>query len=137
MTQDDEHLNLLGIFHFVVGGLIAFFSCFPLIHVGVGLAMVLGAFNTGTNPPPPAMGWIFIVFGAGFILLGWTIAMTIIVAGKRLRAKRSYMYCLVIAALECLIMPFGTALGVFTIIVLMKDSVKQAFEANIALDGLG
>ena len=39
MTQDEEHLNLLGIFHYVLGGVTAMFSCIPFIHVGIGTAM--------------------------------------------------------------------------------------------------
>lgn len=31
--KDLEHLRLLSIFHYVVGGLIALFACFPIIHL--------------------------------------------------------------------------------------------------------
>lgn len=40
------------------------------------------------------------------------------------------MYCLVMAGIECMFMPFGTVLGVFTIIVLMRESVQKLFAAN-------
>jgi hypothetical protein len=33
------------------------------------------------------------------------------------------------AAIACMLMPFGTVLGVFTIIVLMRPSVKELFAA--------
>jgi hypothetical protein len=33
-------------------------------------------------------------------------------------------------------MPFGTILGVFTIIVLMKDSVKELFSASRPFQGI-
>ena len=32
-----------------------------------------------------------------------------------------------VAAIACMFMPFGTVLGVFTIIVLMRPSVKERF----------
>ncbi len=41
-----------------------------------------------------------------------------------------YTYCLVVAALECLFMPFGTILGVFTIVVLMRHPLKALFEGG-------
>jgi len=47
MTQDEQHLDLLSIFHYVVGSLTAFFSCFPLIHVIMGIFMLSGAFEGG------------------------------------------------------------------------------------------
>jgi hypothetical protein len=40
------------------------------------------------------------------------------------------MFCLVMGGVECLFMPFGTVLGVFTIIVLMQEPVKQLFGVN-------
>ena len=37
---------------------------------------------------------------------------------------------MVVAGVACTFAPLGTALGVFTIIVLMRDSVKELFEAG-------
>ena len=39
---------------------------------------------------------------------------------------------MVIAGVECIIMPFGTILGVFTLIALNKDSTKEIFEEQTA-----
>jgi len=36
----------------------------------------------------------------------------------------------VMACVECLFIPFGTILGVFTIIVLLRESVKALFAAT-------
>ena len=41
------------------------------------------------------------------------------------------LFCIVVAGVECMIMPFGTVLGVFTLIMLMKDSVKALFESGV------
>ena len=128
--NDAEHLRLLAIFHFVIGGLTGLFSLFPLLHLGIGLAIVTGAIdNSGPGGPPPAFGWIFVVIGGGAILLGMTAAICIAVAGDKLSTHTGYLYCLVIAGIECMFMPLGTVLGVFTIIVLLRPTVKQMFEA--------
>jgi len=129
MTQNEQHLNLLAIFHHVVGGLTALFSCMFLLHVAMGIAMLCGAFD-GKDTPPKFFAWFFILFPSVFILAGWTLSGFIIAAGRKLKHRASYTFCLVIAGLECILMPLGTVLGVFTIIVLMKDSVKQLFTAN-------
>lgn len=50
-----------------------------------------------------------------------------ILAGRALAQRRRYTFCLVIAGVACMFMPFGTVLGVFTIIVLLRDSVKELF----------
>ena len=128
-NEDAQHLRLLSIFHYVVAGMLGLVSMFPIIHLAIGIAIVAGAFDDvdkGT-PPPAFFGWLFIVIPAIFILCGLTMAIGVAIAGRRLSQNRSYMYCLVIAGIECMFMPFGTVLGVFTIIVLMRTTVKERF----------
>jgi hypothetical protein len=125
MTNDEKNLDLLAIFHYVVGGITALFACIPMTHVAVGLVLIFGKFDN--NPPPQFIGWLFVFLGGIFILFGWAMAVAIVIAARKLKNRMSWTYCIVVAALECMFMPFGTVLGVFTIIVLMKDPVKQLF----------
>ena len=48
-------------------------------------------------------------------------------AGHFLRVQRYYTFCLVVAAIECINMPFGTVLGIFTIITLVDEKGKSMF----------
>jgi hypothetical protein len=73
------------------------------------------------------VGWIFIVLGALFFLAGVAIAICILIAGRSLAKRTRYWFALVVACLECLFIPFGTILGVFTIITLSRESVKALF----------
>ncbi|MEX0704534.1 MAG: hypothetical protein WD069_20705 [Planctomycetales bacterium] len=131
MDRDLEHLNLLSIFHYVVGGLTALFGCFPIFHLGFGIAILSGAFpDRNGEAPPPEMGWMFVIVGGGLILSAWSIAVLTVLAGRRLAQHRWYMFCMVVAGIECLFMPWGTVLGVFTIIVLSRPSVKELFDRN-------
>jgi len=129
MNQDQEHLSLLSIFHYIVGGIAALFSFFPLIYIVLGaLFLMIPNRFAGSGPPPPFfLGWIFIVLGGGLMLVGWAFAVCVILAGRYLVRHKHYIFCLVIASLNCLFMPFGTILGVFTIVVLVRPSVKALF----------
>jgi len=129
MTQTEEHLKLLSLFHYIVGGLTALFACFPFIHLAIGIAILRGAMD-GKEAAPHFIGWIFVVIAAVFILLGWIMAGLIIAAGRKLRRRTARTFCLVVAGIECLIVPFGTVLGVFTIVVLMQDSARELFAAQ-------
>jgi len=40
------------------------------------------------------------------------------------------MFCLVVSGIECILTPLGTVLSVFTIIVLMRESLKRLFTAD-------
>lgn len=131
-SQDEQHLHLLSIFHYVVGGLTALFSLFPVIHLVIGLVCIIAPEKMepkgGAHDPAAAfMGWFFVIIAIVFITAGWTLAGVIITAGRFLAARKHYMFCLVAAAIECIFMPFGTVLGIFTIIVLLREPVKQLF----------
>lgn len=132
MTRDEEHLRLLSIFHYVVGGLAGLFALFPIFHLIFGLIMIFASDKfAGKGAPLPAfLGWFFVIFAAMFIILGWIFAAFVLTAGRFLARRKHYMFCLVMGGVECLFMPFGTVLGVFTIVVLMQEPVKQLFGAN-------
>ncbi len=126
--RDAGHLDLLATFHFVVAALTALFSCFPFIHLIIGIVMVNGGMQGARGGPPPAfVGWLFIAIAGALILGGWTFALLLALAGNALRLRRRYHFCFVIAAIACLFAPLGTVLGVFTILVLSRDTVKQTF----------
>jgi len=129
MNDDEQYLKLLSVFHYVVGGLAACFACIPIIHLSIGIAMLVGAIDGA----PEFAGVLLVMIGMVAILMGWTLAVCIIIAGRCLAKRRRYMFCLVMAAISCVFMPFGTVLGVFTIIVLMRPSVKKLFAVNKAL----
>ncbi len=140
IEQTRANIRLLAIFHYVVGGLVALFALFPIFHLAMGLFLLF--WDIPDIPDDPELGDIDEVFpvrmmggmftgvAALIILIGEAFAVCIIIAGRRLVQYRSHTYCLVIAGLLCSVMPFGTALGVFTIIVLIKPEAKALFKPS-------
>ena len=128
--EDSKNLNLLGTFHYVLSGITALFACLPIIHVIIGILMLTGrlAPDSGGADPPRLVGMIFLVVGALFVIMGWGLAVCMFIAGRRLKQRRNRLFCMVIGGIECAFMPLGTVLGVFTLIVLSKDSVKGIFD---------
>lgn len=125
--RDAQHLDLLALLHTVCAAVIGLFSLFPLIHVGLGIAMVTGKM-AGASGDEAFVGWVFIAVGACIILAGETIALLVYLAGRRLKRRQGYTFCIVVAGIACLFMPVGTALGVFTLVVLMRPSVRDLFQ---------
>ncbi len=133
MTCDEEHLRLLSIFHYVVAGLAGLFALFPIFHLIIGLVMVFAPHTFAGNGqafPASLIGWFFVIFAATFIILGWTFAVFVFTAGRFLAQGKHYTFCMTMAGVECLFMPFGTVLGIFTILVLSRESVKQLFASQ-------
>ncbi|WP_434027528.1 hypothetical protein [[Pseudomonas] boreopolis] len=133
--EDVQQLRLLSIFHYVLAGLTALFSLFPLIHLFMGLAIVTGRMPMepqGADAPPmdPRLfGWFFVGFAALFILGGMALAASMAYAGRCIARRRRHLLCLVVAGLSCALMPLGTVLGVFTLVVLLRPQVKALFDA--------
>lgn len=132
LDKQAKHLDLLAVFHYVVAGLAALLSLFALIYVGLGGGMLVSpeAFADGGDPPPAFVGCMLLAMGGMLLLLGLGYAALTAYAGRCLARRRRYVLCLVSAAISCLFSPFGTVLGIFTIIVLMQDGVREVLFAQ-------
>ncbi|MNW11626.1 hypothetical protein D3C71_2091290 [compost metagenome] len=64
---------------------------------------------------------------AAMMFIGIVGGILTLMAARRLSQRRSLTLCIVVAAVSCMQIPFGTALGVFTLIVLNRPSVKAMF----------
>src|ERR1700739_2547010 len=117
MDRDAEHLKLLSIFYYIRGGICAFFSCFFVIYLLMGMVLAVASASPLHRAPPAAFGILFAVIGCFAIIIGWIWSALLIYAGRCLAQRRHRIYCLVIAAISCVLVPYGTILGVLTLIV--------------------
>lgn len=126
-----EKLRLLAIFHYVVGGLHALFSSFGLIHFCMGLFFLLNpkvfAESNGQSAPPEWFGLIFVLVGGGIVLTGWTLGFLTILSGRFIAQRKRRTFSLVMGCINCALMPFGTVLGVFTVLLLTRDDVRAVY----------
>ena len=131
MDRDRDHLKILSIFHYVVGA-------FALLTGGVFLLYsAFGGFllrrpelftdHGKSAPPPPIVGELLIGLGLGLFAMSAAFAIALIVAGRSLAHQTRYVFCFVLACVCCLFTPWGTVLGVFTLVVLSRPSVKAMF----------
>jgi len=131
-SEDEQYLKLLSIFHYIVGGIAGLFACFPIIHFVVGIGILISSFTSSSQGAPPVfIGLLFTLIAGGIILFGWAFAICIILAGRFISQRKNHMFCMVMAGIECIFTPFGTVLGVFTIITLIRPSVKELFQTKI------
>ena len=130
MGAPRDDLRLLSIFHWVLAGLATLFSALPLLYVAMGVAMLQGRFDL-PNPPPELFGWMMIAIGVAFMVTGLGYAALLAYAGRCVARTRHWTFVIVVAALSCAFFPFGTGLGVFTIIVLSKPEVKSLFQPQV------
>jgi len=123
-------LKILSILNYVFGGLGLFGALFPAIYIVLGIVMLNDPqAMSGNNgqAPPPEVGWVLIGIGGLGMCLGGLIACLTLYAGRCIAKREKWMFCFILACFQLLSVPLGTCLGIFTIIVLNRDTVKQQF----------
>ena len=127
--QDEGHLNLLSIFYYIFAGLGLLGGCFLIVHYLIMNAVMSGQMGNSNGQQPPQeifmMMKVLYVVVAFFMVVG--MALNILTA-VFLRRRKHRIFSMVIAGLNCLQFPFGTVLGVFTFVVLMRESVRESYE---------
>jgi len=130
---DAEHLRLLAVFYYVMAGL----SVVGLLFIAGHYAVMHTVFgnpemwkNSKDGPPPEDLLKAFqgmYVFFAGVCIVGGVINF---LSGRYLMQKKNRMFSMVVAGLNCLNMPLGMILGVFTFVVLLRPSVQALYEES-------
>jgi hypothetical protein len=133
MAPPQKDLDVLALSHHVMAALSVLFGLFPgVIYLVMGVAVATGRLGDGRHgrPPEQLFGWVFVAMGAALVLGALAYAGLLVLAGLFLTSRRHRTYCLVMAAISCAFFPFGTLLGVFTIMALSKPEVAALFEAT-------
>ena len=126
--QDREHLRLLTIFYYIWAGFQALGGLVGLAFMGIGAFIASSPqIAQANNPPPPWFGAIFAGLGALVFVSVEGMAALSFFTGQFLSRRQRHTFCVVISVLNCLSLPLGTALGVFSILVLQRPSVKALF----------
>ena len=134
--KDREHLRLLAIFHFVFAGLALLgmailFVHYFILHTAFSNPDMWKGQNNAVPPPKAffdAFIWFYLFMGA-ICLLGLTLNL---LSALFLWQRRHRVFSFIVGGLNCLQIPFGTALGVFTMMVLSRDSVCELYSGNQA-----
>jgi len=127
-SKDESDLNLLSILHYVWTGLlgcssIGIVAYFVLI---AGLVASTPTHGTSTGHEAEAAGVVVVI---GLVIGLFTLPMVILhlLAAQGLKRRTRYVLIMVMAGFSCLSMPLGTALGIWTFVVLGRPSVKSLF----------
>lgn len=130
---DREHLRLLSIFHFVAAGmalvgLLFIAAQYMFFHFFLANPELLQKAGQAQGGPPPA--FVMAMFRGFFVFFGlWCAASGVvnILSALFMRRLRHRVFSLIVAGFNCLHVPLGTILGVFTFIVLTRESVARAY----------
>jgi hypothetical protein len=127
-----KHLPILSILHYVygaclcVGGLAAVF----IIGVGAFLSSDLLAADDGEQVPT-WVGGIIQAFGTTILLLVELWGVLNLLSGYWIDRGINRTGSMIIAAMNCLSVPIGLALGIFTLITIASKEVEEAYTCRM------
>jgi len=132
-AKDTEHIKVLSICYYVNAGLMALATCIPIIYFLVGVGLISGVFeevgNSGHDREVMQMfGGMMIVMSGLFFITGCVATVLNFLVARRMVMRESRILCLIVAGVNCLSVPLGLVLGVFTFIVLSRPQVVESFE---------
>jgi hypothetical protein len=143
-SKDAEHLRTLVICHYIKAGLTLIMSAFIPLHYAIirmvftnpEFTMSMKEAQKGGQPMPFDPQQFFALFQWFYVIAGVFMLAAIIltvISGRFIQRRVNRTFSIVIAGFLCLFFPFGTILGIFTIIVLTKESVMRLYdEAKVA-----
>lgn len=120
-AADRDHLKTLSICSYVYMGLQSIGGLFSLVYAGVGATFV----SQGEE-----LGWAFVGIGAFVGLIVLISLLLTFFATRWMGQGKNWLFCVIIAGLHCAGFPLGTTLGVFTLVILNRPTVKAWFDAN-------
>lgn len=119
-----QHVKILGILHIVFGALGVFAAGIVLLVFG-GISAVVGLSDQTTNLPAPILGAI-----GGFIfilLLVLSLPGLVIGVGLMQFKRWARIAGIILSVLDLFNLPFGTALGIYGLWVLLNQETERMF----------
>lgn len=133
---DSSHLQLLAVFYYVKAGLCLMALFFVAVHCAI-MMTVMGSVgpgngvqaSSGAHGGPMPQEAFLVAAGIYVFAFALIIAMGVcdLIAANSLRKRTRRTFTMVVAGFSCLSFPLGTALGVFTFIVLSRPSVQALY----------
>ena len=132
MDTTAHDLRLLSIGYFIQGGIVIFYGLLALCYLGFMGAIFASIPNSPQGDPrnqiPAGLGYTIGAIVIAVALLTLVGGSCLLYAGLALRRHKKRTFVLVMAALNCLGVPYGTVLGIFTFLVLQRAEAKEIFE---------
>jgi hypothetical protein len=123
------HVDFLGVL-FIVWGLLTTLVGVSTLALGIGAASLITT-SGHANGAQVAAGLTAAIFTTlAIIAIVWGTAHVIVGASLRLRRPWARIMALVLGSVDLVLLPYGTALGVYAIWVLLSEETKALFAVH-------
>lgn len=125
------HVDFVGVL-FIVWGLLTTLVGVSTLALGVGAVALITSASRGGGGGQFAAGLTAAAFTAlAIIAILWGSAHVVVGVPLRRHRPWSRLIALMLGSVDLLLLPYGTALGVYTLYVLLNEKGKALFESAI------
>jgi hypothetical protein len=121
-----SHVDFVGVL-FIVWGILTMLVGLSTLALGVGAAAIITSASRegGSQFAAGLMAALFT--GLAIIAIVWGLAHVVVGAPLRRRRPWTRVIALMLGAVDLLLLPYGTALGCYTLWVLLHEEGKKLF----------
>jgi len=124
-----SHVDLLGVL-FIVWGLLTTLVGVSTLALGVGAVALITSANRAEGGQVAAGLTAAIFTTLALIAIVWGAAHVVVGVPLRRRRPWSRIMALVLGSIDLLLLPYGTALGLYGLWVLLHEDGKKLFAAD-------
>ncbi|HEY3383329.1 MAG TPA: hypothetical protein VGK32_16270 [Vicinamibacterales bacterium] len=124
----NKHVDLVGVLYLIWGGMCVLLSV-SMLSIGIAATAIGAAVSQSATGGKLAAG----IVAAGFFTLaalGFLFGAAHLWVGGRLRRFREWAraFAIILSVVDLFLLPFGTALGVYTLWALIHQDTRPLFE---------
>ena len=127
-----SHVDFLGIL-FIVWGLLTVVVGVSTLALGVGAATLITSASRGGGGQMAAGITAAAFTTLAFLAILWGAAHVIVGVPLRRRTPWSRLIALMLGSVDLLLLPYGTALGVYALYVLLNEKGRALFNPQSAI----
>ena len=121
------HVDFVGVL-FIVWGLLTTLVGVSTLALGVSAVALIASASRGGGGGQVAAGVTAVVFAAlGLVAIIWGVVHIAVGVPLRKRKPWSRLVALMLGTVDLLLLPYGTALGIYTLWVLLNEEGKSLF----------
>jgi hypothetical protein len=122
-----SHVDFLGVL-FIVWGLLTVVVGLSTLALGVGAVALIASAGRGGGSQVAAGITAAAFTTLALIAIAWGAAHVVVGVPLRRRTPRSRLLALGLGSVDLLLLPYGTALGIYALYVLLNERGKTLFQ---------
>ena len=132
-VKDEARLQLVAMWFYVLAVIQGLYAIGFFILAGSGFLLSLGWIQEQAWLPPSSSAGEYTAPMLAYGAFGAIMSTISVLAARRVSARRSRSFCLYASMANLLFLPWGTLIGLYSIVVLTRPRIRAKFDSGPGL----